>query len=102
MSEAVEPIPFEIRQLEPSDPDYEDSRAITRESQANLEYFLAHELELFERFPGQMVVVYDGGKRVCGCSDPEELHQLLMSLPEIQRAAALFHGQREPGTAWAL
>lgn len=102
MSKHHQPHSVGLEEIPPDDPEYELIRAIDRESQANLDYFLEHEVELFERYPGHMVVVYAGGQEVQACADPDELHELLDSLPNIQRAAALYHGQREPGTAWAL
>lgn len=102
MSEAAEPLPFEIRQITPHDPDYEIERAIGDAGQRNLDYFLEHQSELMEQFPGPCLLIVYNGNQVRGCADIPEMLALLDTLDDVERSAALEFAQPEPGTAWAL
>ena len=102
MSNIVERIPAEIAPVDPSDPEYEVLNAIADAGKRNLDYFLKHEDEINQRYPGPCTLLIFNGDQVRACSNFDELLLLLDSLSEIESAAALQFEQPEHGSVWIL
>jgi hypothetical protein len=76
--------------------------AADQRAKHNLDYFLTHEPEINERFPGPCtLVIYNGGE-VRGCNSFDELMAFLDTLDEVERLGALQFDQPEHGRIWAL
>jgi hypothetical protein len=86
----------------PGTPEYEEGQAIHAAGQRNLDFYLKHEAELFERFPGPCVLLIYNGDQVRGFESFDEMMTLLDTLDNVERAAALELPVPEPGTALIL
>ena len=102
MSSVVDRMPSQIEPIDPSDPEYEALVAIADAGKRNLDYYLEHEEEINKRFPGPCRLVIFNGSEVAGCSDFDEMMELLDSLDDVERSAALQLEQPEHGTVWVL
>ncbi len=61
--------------------------AIHDEHMRNLEFFFAHEQELFDQHPGKWLLIHSGGE-VVASHDLLELHDLRHTLDPVRRSAA--------------
>ena len=102
MSDLVDRMPTEIAPVDQSDPEYEFLMAVSRAGKRNLDYYLGHEEEINERFPGPCAILIFNGKEVKSCANLDEIMELLDTLDEVERSAALQFEQPEAGTVWAL
>lgn len=102
MTRDEEELPFDIRMVTPGTPEYAEGEAIHLAAQRNLDYFLKHESQLIEQFPGPCLLLVYNGNQVRGCADIPEMLALLDTLDVVERSAALEFPQPAPGTAWAL
>ncbi len=102
MTTEEDTLPFDISFITPGTVEYEQMRLADRKAARNLEYFLAHEQEICERFPGPCtLVVYNDGE-VKACESFEELVNFLDSLDEVERLGVLQFEQPEPGSVWIV
>lgn len=102
MTTEEETLPFDIRMVTPGTPEYEAGLEIDGLAQRNLKFLLEHEQEINERFPGPCTLLVFGGGEVRGCSSFEEVMEILDSLDELERSAALQFEQPEHGAVWIL
>lgn len=95
-------LPFDVRMVTPGTPEYEEGQAIHAAGQRNLDFYLEHESELQEQFPGPCTLVIYKGCEVRAFADPDDLAALLKSLDTIERSGAIHFTIPEPGVAWIL
>ena len=67
--------------------------AIHDEHMRNLEFFFAHEQELFDQHPGKFLLIHSGGE-VVASHDLLELHDLRETLDAVQCRASLIEVER--------
>lgn len=101
MGQSTDSLPYEPPPSDSSDPRYENHQAMLRESQRNWDFYVAHELEIFEDHPNDIAIVYGGGN-VKYCSDSQAVGEFLDSLEEPHRSAVLLSTNMSADVAWAL
>ena len=95
-------LPFDIRMVTPGTPEYEEGQAIDAAAQRNLDFYLEHEAELIEEFPGPCTLLIYGGREARSFTNSGELVALLKTLDPVERSAALQFVFPEPGAALIL
>ena len=98
----AEELPFDIRMVTPGTLEYAEGQAIHAASQRNLEFYLAHESELLERFPGPCMLLIYNGSETRAFTALDDLIALLDTLNVVERSAALEIPVPKPGVAWIL
>ena len=102
MTHDEQDLPFDIRMVTPGTPEYAESQAIHAASQRNYEFYLAHESELIERFPGPCMLLIYNGCEARAFTEIDDLLALLDTLSVVEGSAALEFPMPEPGVAWIL
>ncbi len=102
MTNIVDRIPAEIEPVDPSDPEYEVLKAISVAGKRNLDFYLEHEKDLNEQFPGPCTILIFNGSEATGCVSFDEMMELLDTLDDVERSAALQFEQPETGAVWVL
>lgn len=102
MTTEEDTLPFDISFITPGTHEYELMQAADQVAKRNLEYFLAHEQEINERFPGPCTLVIYRGGEVRGYESFDELMDFLDTLDEVERLGALQFMQPDHGSIWAL
>lgn len=102
MTRDEEEFPFDIRMVTPGTAEYEVTLAVSEAGQRNLDFYLQHEPELMDKYPGPCTVLVYNGSEARGFTDLNELLDFLETLDEVERSAALEFEQPEPGVAWVL
>ncbi len=69
------------------------ARASAEEHQRNLDFFLAHQEELFAKYPKMWLLIHSGGE-VVASKDLFELNDLRETFDSVTRSAALFEIKR--------
>lgn len=69
------------------------ARASAEEHQRNLDFFLAHQEELFAKYPKMWLLIHSGGE-VVASKDLLELNDLRETFDAVTRSAALFEIKR--------
>jgi hypothetical protein len=95
-------MPSKIEPVNPTDPEYETLMAISHAGKRNLDYYMEQEEEINRRFHGPCRLVIFNSNEVAGCSDFDEMMELLDSLDEVERSAALQFEQPEHGAVRVL
>lgn len=78
----------EIGKLRHTGPASEQALAVRAEHDRNLEFFLAHQGELFAKHPKQFLLIHSGGE-VVASPDPFELDDLRKTFDDVTRGGAL-------------
>ena len=78
----------EIGKLRHTGPASEEVLAVRAEHDRNLEFFLAHQDELFAKHPQQFLLVHSGGE-VVASDNPFELNDLRNTFDDVTRCGAL-------------
>lgn len=95
-------LPFDISFITPGTVEYEQMRKADQKAERNLEYFLAHQQDISDRFPGPCtLVIYNQGE-VKACESYDELMDFLDSLDEVERLGAFQFDQHEHGSIWIV
>lgn len=102
MSEIVERIPTEIAPVDPTEPEYDTLIAVADAGQRNLDFYLKHEDEINQRFPGPCTLLIFNGDQVRGFASLDDMMPFLDTLSEVESAAALQFEQPEHGSVWIL
>lgn len=78
----------EIGKLRHIGPASEKALAVRAEHDRNLEFFLAHQSDLFAKYPKQFLLIHSGGE-VVASPDPFELDDLRKTFDDVTRGGAL-------------